>query len=311
MSSTGDSTVLIAFDGSEDAANAIALAGGLLRGRQAVVVHSFAPLSRLVLRSNVGLPGGPLGEAAEELDAAGSEAAERLAAEGAELAGRAGFEARPLAVPQDGSAWQALLATAEEQGAGVIVAGARGRSAIASALLGSVSNGLVQHSRVAILVVPATAVPGGGPPLLCYDGSDNARHAIARAAALLAAKEALVLHLWESWQARSPASVAALSGTVAGMTHELDEIAEGQSSELAEQGVGDAEKAGLEAKPLSVRGDRGVWHGILDTANRCEASLIVAGSRGLSGISAVLGSVSNGIVHHARRPVLIVPPELE
>jgi nucleotide-binding universal stress UspA family protein len=30
-----------------------------------------------------------------------------------------------------------------------------------------------------------------------------------------------------------------------------------------------------------------------------------------SGISTVLGSVSNGVVHHGRRPVLVVPGEDE
>jgi nucleotide-binding universal stress UspA family protein len=38
--------------------------------------------------------------------------------------------------------------------------------------------------------------------------------------------------------------------------------------------------------------------------------VIVAGSRGLRGLkSVVLGSVSSGLVNHAGRPVLVIPPE--
>lgn len=43
-------------------------------------------------------------------------------------------------------------------------------------------------------------------------------------------------------------------------------------------------------------------------ADRQAADMIVIGSRRRSGIgAAVLGSVSQGVVHHATRPVLVVP----
>ena len=39
-----------------------------------------------------------------------------------------------------------------------------------------------------------------------------------------------------------------------------------------------------------------------------DAQLIVVGARGLSTVrSVVLGGVSNALVHHAKRPVLVVP----
>jgi len=38
---------------------------------------------------------------------------------------------------------------------------------------------------------------------------------------------------------------------------------------------------------------------------------IAVGSRGFTGISAALGSISNGVVHDSRRPVLVVPAETE
>ena len=305
--------ILIAYDGSDDAANAIACAGRLLAPRQALVVHSYVELSRFLLRSDPPAFTGPLAEAVDQLRADDAEEAERVAAEGAQLAIGAGFEAQPVVVEQDGSPWQTIIATAEKHESAVIVAGARGRSAVASALLGSTSNGLVHHGPVPVLVVPAAADAKacGGPPLLCYDGSENSRQAIEHASELLANREALVLHLWQSWASHAPTHVPVVSGAVGGMARELDEIAETQSGELADAAVEHAARAGFDARPLSTRCDGALWHGVLRAADEHDASTIALGSRGLSGISAVLGSVSHGVVHHSKRAVLIVPPAAE
>lgn len=45
--------LLIAYDGSDDAAHAIECAGRLLAPKRALVVHSFLGLSQMMLRSNV------------------------------------------------------------------------------------------------------------------------------------------------------------------------------------------------------------------------------------------------------------------
>lgn len=48
---------------------------------------------------------------------------------------------------------------------------------------------------------------------------------------------------------------------------------------------------------------------VTEVADELGADLIVAGSRGRSGVAELfLGSVSHHLTHHARRPVLIVPP---
>ena len=66
-----------------------------------------------------------------------------------------------------------------------------------------------------------------------------------------------------------------------------------------------AGSSGVSARPVSILGDP-----VLELpayAERMEASLIVIGSRGLGGVtSALLGSVSKGVLKHANRPVLIV-----
>lgn len=301
------SPLLVAYDGSEDAANAIACAGRVLAPRRALVVHSFVGLSRMLLRSNVEVVSTPLAEMAKELDAADAEEAERIAAEGAQLAIAAGFEAQPICAEQLGKPWQTLVAVAKQHDAAAIVAGARGRSGVASAVLGSVSSGLVHHSHVPTLVVPAKSDKiGGGPALLCYDGSETSNRAIVQAGGLVARKEAVVLDVWRSWSAHTPAS--ALSSSVAGMARELDEIAEDESSERAADGVALAARAGFNARPLSARGQHAVWQTVVEVAAREEASLVAVGSRGMTGPAAALGSVSHGVLHHSGRPVVIVPP---
>jgi nucleotide-binding universal stress UspA family protein len=46
----------------------------------------------------------------------------------------------------------------------------------------------------------------------------------------------------------------------------------------------------------------------VETAEERDAAAVVVGSRGLTALrSAVLGSVSYGVVHHCKRPVLVVP----
>ena len=298
---------MIGYDGSEDAVNAIAGAGRLLSPRPALVVHSYVGLSRLLLRSDPPDLTGPLAEAVKELRADDADEADRVAAEGAQVAIGAGLDAQPLAVEQDGSAWRTLIATAEKHGAAAMVTGARGRSGLASVLLGSVSSGLVHHSPVPLLVVPAPGdAEAAGPALLCYDGSESSRRAITVSYGLLAPREALVLHLWEAWSQRAP-GLAGLSGSVRGMVRELDEIADTQSGELVDAGAALARDTGFDVQALSRRCLHSVWKGVLEAADDRDASVVVLGSRGLSGISSALGSVSYGVVHHARRPVLVVP----
>ena len=58
----------------------------------------------------------------------------------------------------------------------------------------------------------------------------------------------------------------------------------------------------------TIRFDGPTWRGLIDAANDRQASAIVIGARGLTGIANTLGSVSTAITHHSPRPVLVVPP---
>ncbi len=146
---------MIAYDGSPHAQAAVEQVGRLLSNGTAVVVtawQSLRPAGGLAL---AGLPADVAEEAIAKLDAAAQEGARACADEGAGRAAQAGLEARARAVLSEGALWRTILDIAEDEDARLVVMGSRGRSAIASALLGSVSHGVVQRSRRPVLLVTA------------------------------------------------------------------------------------------------------------------------------------------------------------
>jgi nucleotide-binding universal stress UspA family protein len=88
---------------------------------------------------------------------------------------------------------------------------------------------------------------------------------------------------------------------------EIDEDSEKYAKELAERGAKAAEEAGFAPRALWVADQRGIADAIVDTADELDVDLVVLGARGLAGVRAYLGSVSNHVLQHAHRPVLVVP----
>jgi len=113
--------------------------------------------------------------------------------------------------------------------------------------------------------------------LIAYDGSAGARDAIRAAAALLPGARAVVLSVPEHGGGR------------------------------AAEGVAIADEAGLEATGAVGEGPT-AWRAIARAAGAHDADVIVCGTRGRGGFSrALLGSTSSALLHHAERPVLVVP----
>jgi nucleotide-binding universal stress UspA family protein len=152
-----------------------------------------------------------------------------------------------------------------------------------------------------------------GPMLIAYDGSERSEAAIAAAGRLAPGAAAVVLTVHEPVMAGGV--IAAGSGLTTGaLDPEFDEAAqaarEAEATRITEAGTAAARAAGLLAEPRSERGtgSSGTWSAILAAADDVGAELIVIGARGHSGIaSALLGSVCDGVVHHATIPVLVVP----
>jgi nucleotide-binding universal stress UspA family protein len=147
---------VLAYDDADGARTAIAVAARLLPGRPAVVVHAWSsPVDRSYAGRALELV--PLADARElvgELEALVAAAADEVADAGAALARDAGLAARPRAVKATAGTWRAIAAAAADAGAAVIVAGSRGRGALAESVLGSVSAGLAHNAERPVLVVP-------------------------------------------------------------------------------------------------------------------------------------------------------------
>ena len=147
-----------------------------------------------------------------------------------------------------------------------------------------------------------------GPILIGFDGSRGAEHAIAEAGRILAPAPAVVVHVW------LPLSHVLLwnpliegPGPLAEQAEMLDEPGRKAAAQLAEAGAKLARDAGLAATAHLAETRHGIWRALLACADERDADLIVIGAHGISGLAGLLGSVAAGVLHHADRPVLVIP----
>jgi nucleotide-binding universal stress UspA family protein len=147
--------------------------------------------------------------------------------------------------------------------------------------------------------------------LVCYDGSDDAQAAIDRAAALMPGNEATVLVTWETTletMARNGSLGSGLGMVGAYGDDDIDAPIRQAALDTATEGVQRATSAGLLAHPRVANRNVDIAATILSTAADVKADVIVLGTRGRGGVkSMILGSVSQSVLHHADRPVLVVP----
>ena len=132
--------------------------------------------------------------------------------------------------------------------------------------------------------------------LLATDGSEDATLA-ARAAIELSNRTASELHVVHVWH--DVPTPHFRSFVRAQLRQEAEEVLRKQVERI--------EQAGGTVAQAHLREGRTIDE-ILDLSEELEVGLLIVGSRGLGGVGRfLLGSVSEGIVHHARRPVLVVP----
>jgi len=134
--------------------------------------------------------------------------------------------------------------------------------------------------------------------VLALDGSEGSRHAIPLATELAQRHGARIVlaHVEEDILGKSGGPIQATEDEIRAEIHALAE-------QLSAQGIDTA----VEMRSVMLGGPA---HPIEEIAAEAGADLIVAGTRGHSPVAGLLiGSVTQRLLHIARRPVLAVPPE--
>jgi nucleotide-binding universal stress UspA family protein len=140
--------------------------------------------------------------------------------------------------------------------------------------------------------------------LIAYDGSPDAKAAVALAGHLFDGSTAVVLTVWDGLS-----QVVAGAGT--GSTFDFEQIdaqCEQWARDRAAEGVGHARAAGLPAEAHVAKRRDSTASAILEEASAVHADLVVVGSRGFGPVkSMLLGSVSRAVLQHATIAVLVAP----
>ena len=286
--------VLLATDGSEDAHNATAW----------LARFPLPANSRLRVVSVVSIPPSALDvPPVREFEASLREAA-RQAAEAARTALAHRFAETEVQVPE-GEARETILRMAEEWPADLVVLGARGLGAVAGFLLGSVSLGVARHAHCSVLVVKrgTDVIPG---VLVAIDGSAHAAAAAAFLARLPLDPTVVVRLVGVVQPPRYPATTPRFAS---GMVREaLTQIVQERSTVLE----GALAKAAAPLAGVVKNVERRVLVGhpveaLTVAAATPDVGLVVVGARGLGTLGRLLlGSVSEGLLRHVDRPILIV-----
>jgi nucleotide-binding universal stress UspA family protein len=141
---------------------------------------------------------------------------------------------------------------------------------------------------------------GAGPVVIAYDGSELSQLAIAEAGALLSGgREALVVCAWQ------PFDLGFVPVDASPLDAEQTPDVRAAAGRTAAAGAALAQTAGFLARSLEIEAAP-IWRGIVEIAQEHDASAIVLGSHGHSGLTGFfLGSVAAAVAGHSQRTVLI------
>ncbi|HUO75145.1 MAG TPA: universal stress protein [Solirubrobacteraceae bacterium] len=275
-------SVLLCYDGSDDAQHAISSAAALLGPSSAVVFH-----------------------------ARGRHSSAPLAQSGADLARRHQFGPVSTAEVDGEPSGAAILATAHEHRVALIVVGSQGMTGLPSSPLGSVSSSLLGRTDLPVLVVRSPNDPEtfdvSGPIFVCYDGSAESHGAIEAAADLLVRGEAIVASFLEPVDDIALRQRSLPWPAPATMERRLARLDLGEAELLTQrpsEGVALAASRGLAARPLVVEAAGEAWSELLDLATDAAACCIAMGHHPTT---KRLDSTAFRVVCHTDRPVLVVP----
>ena len=191
----------------------------------------------------------------------------------------------------------------------LIVVGSRGLGSVAALFVGSVSVRVAAQAPCPVVVVPSE---NGKPTrtkldrvVVGVDDSKNARRALGLAVGLAAETEGELVVV-NSWEVPFPYDPVAM--TSAGYQPQ-DDVFEKQSEALVAEllaDVMDDQREDVNVEVSVVRTQSNPVSALLEAST--EADAIVVGSRGRGSVRGLLlGSVSQGILHRSKIPVVVLP----
>lgn len=302
--------VIVGVDGTPAAQAALAWAAEVAarRGEQLRIVHGLDMPMVMGVFSNSGSER----YKASEQD---REAGHRLLTESAEHArqARPELDVAIVLAPEDAPA----VLLNEARHGDVIVVGSRGLGAVRALVLGSVSSRTASDAPCPVIVVPESESEDGGgvgsgsggerhhgKVVVGVDGSDSSRRALRFALrhALLTGSSVEVVNSWEVPLPQDTESLAADGGAMHEevFDRQSEEIVAGVLAEVIDDQTEDLDISAVRMQEDPVEA--------LTRASR-EADLLVVGSRGRGGVRGlIMGSTSQGVLHHAKVPVAVLPP---
>jgi len=154
-----EALVVIGYDGSPAARQAVADVAGILGSCKILVVTVWEEgLAYEAPGASMPTDAGSIAplvdpRVASEIDDEMHRQAEGIANEGAALASSNGLDAQALALPDEADVARTLLALIDDRQAAAIVVGSRGHSGIRARLEGSTSKALLKHATCPVIVV--------------------------------------------------------------------------------------------------------------------------------------------------------------
>lgn len=275
--------ILVAYDGSPSAQNALFLASQLARKDKSwIKVLAVVP----PYQGDLELIG--VSDIKEAITGPGQE----LLAEARQLADREGVNI--LTNLEQGEPYEQIVHVAEEENCDLIIMGRRGKGTVERALIGSVTARVIGHTAKDVLVIPENGKLSWENILLATDGSAFCDNALARALEIAQERKAKL----------NAVSVVYTNDEFYAVGQEVAKELYQEADKVLDKVRNWGGDLGVQAE-LFVR-DGEPHQAITDLAAEISASLIVMGSHGRKGLTRLLmGSVTERVIGYAECPVLV------